>query len=171
MDLRLTGHSAWTQRTLSASLALILALYNFFPEQVQYYPGQLTKFYVNATVHGDQWVRQHGDTAVALGKPEVVTAIGVVTKETFHDFVPFNSSKRMPPGVPCRGVDDNQKEYAFTSWSAVMLSTCGKVGGFLEYQFFTEELLDVPRVNRKRQNPSSKDGYKGSGHPKGQYVK
>jgi len=66
---------------------------------------------------------------ISLGKPEVVTAIGLVTKETFHDFVPFNSSKRMPPGVPCRksllsfvgrlftasesgGVDNNQKDYA-----------------------------------------------------------
>jgi len=134
--------------------------FQFFPDQVQYYPGQLTKFHINATVHGDQWVKQHADTAVALGKPEVLSAMGIVTEEAFRDFVPFNSSTRMPPGAPCRGVDNGQRDYAFISWSAVGLSTCGKIGGMLEYMFFTSELLDVPRVNhkRKRGNGSPDDG-------------
>lgn len=38
---------------------------------------------------------------ISLEKPEAVTVIGAVTKETFPDCVPFNSSERMSPGVPC----------------------------------------------------------------------
>jgi mannan endo-1,4-beta-mannosidase len=124
--------------------------FQFFPDQVQYYPGPLTKFHTNATVHGARWVKAHGDTAVAFGKPETLLAAGIVTKDNWEDFVPFNSSKRMPPGQPCHGVDERQKDNAFVAWTAVVLSTCGKIGGMLEWMFFTNGLQDVPVVHRKR---------------------
>lgn len=70
-----------------------------------------------------------------LGKPEVISAIGIVTRDTFKNFIPFNSSTRMPPGLSCGksfllllgqlltisksgGVENEQKDDAFLSWSA-----------------------------------------------------
>jgi len=140
--------------------------FQYFPDQVQYYPGLLSKFHVNVTVHGDQWVKEHSDTAVALGKPEVITAAGLMTKDTWRFFIPFNSSKPLPPDAPCHGVDTHQKDYAFISWSAVVLSTCGKVGGMLEFMFNTNGLQDAPKVNfRKRTSlGSSPKGYP-NGYP------
>jgi len=129
--------------------------FQFFPDQVQYYPGPLTKFHTNATVHGARWVKAHGDTAVAFGKPQTLLAAGIVTKDNWEDFVAFNSSKRMPPGKPCHGVDERQKDNAFVAWTAVVSSTCGKIGGMLEWMFFTNGLQDVPVVHRKREPMAS----------------
>ena len=69
------------------------------------------------------------------GKPEVLTAMELVTKDFWQFFVPFNATAPFPDTMPCRkkacillmllyltffnsgGVQEFQKTYAFTSWA------------------------------------------------------
>lgn len=91
-----------------------------FPNQVQYFPRGNNDFATTAITHGNKWVVLHSATAstqvtdsfkcvhivifvlsFSFGKPEALTAFAIVTEEHWHFFVPFNSSARVPAGVPC----------------------------------------------------------------------
>ncbi|KIM83525.1 glycoside hydrolase family 5 protein [Piloderma croceum F 1598] len=133
--------------------------FQLFPDQNQYFPGSSGDFASTAISQGNRWVAQHSATSSTFKKPMAITAFSIVTKDNWPLFVPFNSSTRMPPGAPCRGVDNFQKNYAFVSWAEVGLT--GSIGGALEYQWGQKGLEDVPHVNRKRQatgNTSPDDG-------------
>jgi mannan endo-1,4-beta-mannosidase len=135
--------------------------FQLFPDQVQYFPGNLPKFATDATLQGSHWITRHSTTATDFKKPEALTAFSIVTEDHWADFVPFNRSARSPPGAPCGGVTDLQRNFAYVSWPAVGLN--GNVAGALEFQWLQPGLEDVPHVNmnHKRQtqgNPSPQDG-------------
>lgn len=91
-----------------------------------------------------------------LGKPEVLTAMTLLTKDLWSFFVPFNATSRFPDGTPCRkpvfwhwffglnvalgGVEPFQRDYAFTSWAG------SELGSTISYFTF---------INVESENPSS----------------
>jgi mannan endo-1,4-beta-mannosidase len=141
--------------------------FQLFPDQVHYFPGHddfprgVPNFASTAIIQGNSWVTRHTATANTFNKPEALTAFGIVTKDNWPFFVPFNSSSRMPDDAPCRGVERFDLQFAFTSWAMVGFN--GDIGGMLEYQWLERGLLDVPNASgRKRQlygNNSPNDGY------------
>jgi len=136
--------------------------FQLFPDQVQYFSGASTvDFAITAALQGGGWVKRHSDTATTSGKPEALIAFGIVTKDHWPFFVPFNSSKRTED-EDCRGVDVFQQNYLFVAWASVAVQ--GNVGGALEYLWLERGLDDVPHVASKRQLTGSTSPQDGSGH-------
>ncbi|KIJ96520.1 glycoside hydrolase family 5 protein [Laccaria amethystina LaAM-08-1] len=114
-----------------ASPCINFGSFQLFPDQVDYFPDQLKSFATKAIGDGGKWVGAHSNTAKQQGKPEVLTAMEHVTKDFWQLFVPFNATDPFPDTIPCRGVEEFQQTYTFTSWSGTALN--GDVDGVLEY--------------------------------------
>jgi len=135
--------------------------FQLFPDQTNYFPETSDSFATKAIGDGGKWVAVHSNTATRLGKPELLTAVAIVTKEHWSLFVPFNGTARLPDGTPCRGVEDFQQDYAFTSWAGTALN--GNVDGVLEYLWLQDGLTSHGTTQnfRRDQTTSPSDG---SGH-------
>ncbi|KAF9526289.1 glycoside hydrolase family 5 protein [Crepidotus variabilis] len=136
--------------------------FQLFPDQNNYFPTQVDSAAAKAIGDGGNWVAVHSNTATLLGKPEVLTAAGIVTKEHYSMFVPFNAVARLPDGTPCGGVETFQQDYAFTAWSSAALN--GNVEGVLEYQWLQDGLTSHGTVHKRALTTSPQDG---SGHYNG----
>jgi len=114
-----------------ASPCIDFGSFQLFPDQVDYFPETNPSFAVKAIGDGGKWTEVHSNTAIQFGKPEALTAMAIITKRDWKFFVPFNATAPFPDNVPCRGVEDFQHTYAFTSWSGTSLNS--DVDGVLEY--------------------------------------
>jgi len=119
--------------------------FQYFPDQTEYFPSGRGDFAARAIGDGGLWIGVHSTTAALESKPEVLTAAAIVTKEHFSQFVPFNSSTRLPDGTPCGGVENYQADYAFTAWASSAIS--GNIGGVLEYQWLQAGLTSHGTTN------------------------
>jgi mannan endo-1,4-beta-mannosidase len=137
--------------------------FQLFPDQTDYFPEKQPTFAIKAIGDGGKWVAVHSNTAELFCKPETLTAMAIVTKEHWKFFVPFNSTARLPDGVPCRGVKLFQQDYAFISWAGTSLN--GDVDGVLEYLWLQSGLTSHGTTfpgNKKRdftQSPNDGGGH------------
>jgi len=146
-----------------ASPCIDFGSFQLFPDQVNYFPETEPTFAIKAIGDGGKWVAVHSDSAILLGKPEVLTAMAIVTKKHWKLFVPFNETARQPDGTPCRGVEKFQQDYAFTSWAGTSLN--GDVDGVLEYLWLQDGLTSHGTTFKKRALTVSPND--GSGHYNG----
>ncbi|KAF9526287.1 glycoside hydrolase family 5 protein [Crepidotus variabilis] len=128
--------------------------FQFFPDQFNYFPtvASTAAKYIG---DGSNWVAVHSKSASLLGKPEVLTAAGIVTREYYSSFIPFNGVAPPPEGAPCGGVEGFQQDYAFTAWSSAAIS--GNVQGVLEYQWLQDGLMSRG-MSRRAMETSPNDG-------------
>jgi len=136
--------------------------FQLFPDQIDYFPETSHSAATKSIGDGGKWSSVHSDTALLLGKPEVLTAAAIVTKEHWPLFVPFNETARRPDGTPCAGVEQFQEEYAFTSWASVSFS--GNIGGVLEYLWLQAGLTSQGTTHKRALQVSFNDG---AGHYSG----
>jgi mannan endo-1,4-beta-mannosidase len=150
--------------------------FQLFPDQVNYFPDHWSKsFATKAIGDGGKWVGAHSNTAKQQGKPEVLTAMELVTKDFWQFFVPFNATCPFPDTIPCRGVQEFQQTYAFTSWAGTALN--GDVDGVLEYLWVQHGLTShgttFPNVKRDlTDSPPGGGNYNGaaSGQSAEQFI-
>jgi mannan endo-1,4-beta-mannosidase len=130
--------------------------FQLFPDQVDYFPESLPSFATKAIGDGGKWVAVHSDSATLLGKPEVLTAMSIITKPHWKFFVPFNSTCPVPDDVPCAGVEPFQKDYAYTSWTGTALN--GDVDGVLEALWLQNGLTSHGTTHKRSLTPSPQEG-------------
>jgi len=142
--------------------------FQLFPNEVQYFSGRSTvDFAIKAALQGGGWIKRHSETANISGKPEALTAFGIVTKDHWPFFVPVNSTQRLRD-VDCRGVDEWQQNYVFVAWASVAVQ--GDIGGALEYLWLERGLDDVPHVHSKRVVTGSTSPQPGQAHYSNGYT-
>ncbi|KAF8961626.1 glycoside hydrolase family 5 protein [Flammula alnicola] len=108
-----------------ASPCVDFGSFQLFPDQVDYFPETNPSSAVKAIGDGGKWTAVHSNTATLLRKPEVLTAMAIITKDHWKFFVPFNGTSRsltLYLAVRKRGVEAFQQTYAFTSWSGASLN-------------------------------------------------
>jgi len=102
----------------------------------------------NRTVQsGVEWIKTQAGIGSSAGKPVLLDAFGLVTKDNLPNFVPFNSStpvdstglsrRQADPG----GVTDDERNAAYTQWFQTGLSS--GVQGMLQYQYGQTGLTGV----------------------------
>jgi len=71
-----------------ASPSIDFGSFQLFPDQVTYFPDPQPNFAVKAIADGGKWVKVHSNTARLLTKPEVLTAMTLLTKDQWSHFIP-----------------------------------------------------------------------------------
>ncbi|KDQ53311.1 glycoside hydrolase family 5 protein [Jaapia argillacea MUCL 33604] len=143
--------------------------FQFFPDQVQTYASKTPNFAIDSLGHGITWVSDHSDTGGSVGKPETLTAYGIVTKQSWDNFVPVNGTAPTSGGLSTGsgGVEVFQRDFGTISWSSIGLN--GNIGGILEYQWAGNELTGTSS-KRQTAHPPPNDGYANYAGPNSQAV-
>ncbi|KAJ2912781.1 hypothetical protein MD484_g7633, partial [Candolleomyces efflorescens] len=89
------------------------------PDQIQLFPElKKVKFATQAIGDGGKWIEIHSQTSIRHKKPYAVLSSGIVAKSNWKFFVPNDKTTFQADGVPCRGVEEFQVDYAITYWAS-----------------------------------------------------
>jgi len=106
--------------------------FQYFPDQVSYFQDTPANRTIANIASGDHWVIRHSDTATQFGKPEVMTAFGLVLQSDLNTFVPFNETAPTPGGPPgVLGITVPERDFSIASF--VTTSYNGNIGGLIEF--------------------------------------
>jgi len=129
--------------------------FQLFPDQNNYgttgVENQAPSADFNTTVaQTTAFIKSQVQSALAVGKPVIVTAFGLVTQDNLPAFVPFDSvfpvqsqqNHRRQVATIATGISQDQVNTAYTTW--LQTGFTSGVSGMSQYQFSSQNLVPDP---------------------------